>query len=165
MRAQRRLIIVWHSRTGATKQLVEAMLDACRDDEIELCAIPAEQAQASDLLEADAIIFACPENLGSMSGGMKEFFDRCYYPLLDQISGKPYAAVIVAGSDGTGALRQLQRIVTGWRLRAIVEAIIVITHAQSSAEILAPKQLQQTQLDPALELAKTLAAGVAAGIY
>lgn len=160
-----RLTIVWHSRTGATKQVVETMLEACQTFPIQLKALQAAQARPADLQGSDGFIFACPENLASMSGCMKEFFDRCYYPLLDQLAGKPYGTVIVAGSDGTGALRQLQRIVTGWRLRAVVEPVIVLTHAQRTEEILAHKQLTGAQMSPAIELAQTLAAGLAAGIY
>ena len=160
-----RLLIVWHSRTGATQQVVEAMTDACREFVVDLVAIQAHWAMAQDLLRADAILFACPENLGSMTGAMKEFFDRCYYELLDQLSGKAYGIVIVAGSDGTGALRQLERIATGLRLRAISAPVIIITHAQSKTDVLAPKQLTSAQMNPAIELAQTLAAGLAVGIY
>src|SRR3569833_3564105 len=78
------------------------------------------------LLEASGYLFACPENLAAMSGRMKDFFDRTYYPVLDQIQGRPYAILICAGSDGTNAARQIERIATGWRLRAIADPLIVI---------------------------------------
>ena len=160
-----RLVIIWHSRTGASQQLVHAMAAACSVFAIELVAVKAQDATAQDVLNADGILFVAPENLASLSGAMKEFFDRCYYDLLDQIAGKAFGIIIAAGSDGMGAVRQLQRIATGLRLRAIAEPVVVLTFAQSKAEIMAPKQLDATQMAPAIELAQTLAAGLAAGIY
>ena len=72
-----------------------------------------------DLLSAAGYLFCCPENLASMTGAMKEFFDRCYYPVLGRIEGRPYAVMVAAGSDGAGAVRQIERIATGWRLKAV----------------------------------------------
>jgi hypothetical protein len=96
---------------------------------------------------------------------MKDFFDRCYYPVLDRIQGRPYATLICAGSDGTNAARQIERIVTGWRLRAIATPIIVCTHAQTPEEILKPKQISAIDLARCEELGATIAAGLALGIY
>ncbi|EJL25544.1 NAD(P)H-dependent oxidoreductase, partial [Novosphingobium sp. AP12] len=76
--------------------------------------IAAADAQPQDLLAAQAYLFVCPENLGTMTGMMKEMFDRCYYPLLGRVEGRPYATAIAAGSDGRGAQTQIDRIVTGW---------------------------------------------------
>eukprot|EP01035_Chromulina_nebulosa_P044210 gene44210-biopygen30300 len=93
--------------------------------------VAAEDGTVDDLLEADGFIFVGPENLASLSGEMKAFLDRTYYGVLDQLNGRPYAHLIAAGSDGAGAARQLSRIATGWRLRAIAEPIILITGAQT----------------------------------
>jgi len=72
-------------------------------------------------------VFASPENLAAMSGQMKDFFDRTYYAALDQLNGRPYAVMICAGSDGRNAAQQIERIATGWRLRAIAQPFIVCT--------------------------------------
>src|ERR1700759_2803418 len=112
------------------------------------------------LLEASGYLFACPENLAGMSGLMKDFFDRPYYPVLDQIQGRPYAILICAGSDGTNAARQIERIATGWRLKAIADPVIVITHAQAPEKILAPKQIDPADLARCAELGATIAAGL-----
>ena len=106
--------------------------------------IHAAEAGPDELLQADGYIFATPENLAMMSGMMKDFFDRTYYPVLDRIVGRPYATLICAGSDGENAARQIQRIVTGWRLKPIAEPVIVCTYAQTPAEILAPKKSAST---------------------
>src|SRR4051812_47958479 len=123
--------------------------------------LAAADAQPSDLLAADGYLFVCPENLAALSGAMKELFDRCYYPCLERLNGRPYAAMICAGSDGTNAARQLARIATGWRLKAIAEPLIVGTHAQTPEAILAEKRLTAEQLAPCAELGAARASGLA----
>jgi multimeric flavodoxin WrbA len=160
------LLIVWHSRTGAARQMAEAAAAAARaEPEVSVRLLPASHAQPGDLLAAQGYLFACPENLAAMSGEMKEFFDRNYYACLDRLNGRPYAAMIAAGSDGEGAARQLARIATGWRLKAIAEPLIVCTHAQTPEAILAPKTLAQSALAPCAEAGAALAAGLALGVF
>ena len=77
----------------------------------------ASAALAADVINADGYVFATPENLAAISGLMKDFFDRCYYPALNRINGRPYAVLVCAGSDGQNAVRQIDRVATGWRLR------------------------------------------------
>ncbi|MBS7813345.1 flavodoxin family protein [Roseococcus pinisoli] len=125
----------------------------------------AEEAGPQDLLAAGGYIFASPENLATVSGPMKDLFDRCYYPLLDCIEGRPYALMVCAGTDGQGAIRQMRRIVTGWRLREVAEPVLVLTGAQTPEAILAPKHLAEAQLAPCRELGAALAAGLAMGIF
>ena len=118
-----------------------------------------------DLLAAQGYVFVCPENLGSMSGMMKEMFDRCYYPLLGRVEGRPYATVIAAGSDGTGAQAQIDRIVTGWRLKRIAEPCIANLHAQTPEEILAEKCVPAEVLKKCRELGQAFAEGLALGVF
>lgn len=125
----------------------------------------ASEVGPDDLLQATGYVFVCPENLASMSGAMKEMFDRCYYPVLGRIEGRAYMAIIAAGSDGQGAQRQLDRIATGWRLRKAMEGWIVLTHAQTPEEILKQKTLPQSALERAKEIGQALAEGLALGIY
>ncbi|WP_088311062.1 flavodoxin family protein [Novosphingobium sp. B 225] len=127
--------------------------------------IAAEGAAPEHLLAASGYLFVCPENLGTMSGAMKELFDRCYYPLLGQVEGRPYATLIAAGSDGQGAQAQLDRIVTGWRLKRVAEPLIVNLGAQSPEAILAPKQLTPAQLEPCAAIGAALAEGLALGVF
>ncbi|MNR36046.1 NADPH-dependent FMN reductase [compost metagenome] len=117
------------------------------------------------MLAADGYLFATPENLAAMSGLMKDFFDRCYYPVLDRVNGRPYAAMICAGSDGQNAQRQLERIATGWRLNRVAPTLIVCTRAQTPEAILATKQIGQDDLDHCAELGAGLAAGLALGVF
>jgi multimeric flavodoxin WrbA len=162
----KRLLIVFHSKTGGTLQMAQAAAaGAGSEPEVAVNFIHAAEAGPDEMLEADAYIFATPENLAMMSGMMKDFFDRTYYPVLDRIVGRPYAIMICAGSDGENAARQIQRIATGWRLKPIAEPIIVCTHAQTPQAILAPKQIGEYDLQRCEELGATLAAGLALGIY
>ncbi|MFA6219855.1 MAG: NAD(P)H-dependent oxidoreductase [Erythrobacter sp.] len=156
------LLIVWHSRTGTAQALARAAAAGAQGRALLL---PAEAVEPQHLLDAGGYLFACPENLASMSGAMKEMFDRCYYPVLGRIEGRPYATIIAAGSDGAGAERQIDRIATGWRLRRVAEGWIVNTGAQTPDEILAPKQVGEVELERARELGASLAEGIALGIF
>ena len=160
------VLIVYHSTTGGTLQMAEAAATgAKRETGVTVRLEAAAAADAQALLEADGYIFACPENLAAMSGVMKDFFDRTYYGVLDRIQGRAYATLICAGSDGSNAARQIERIATGWRLRDIAAPLIVCTHSQTPEEILRPKQIGAEDLARCEELGATLAAGLALGIF
>ncbi len=160
------LLIVFHSLTGGTEQMAQAATEgAAAEPGIRTRLLRARDAGPDDLLGAEGFIFATPENLAAMSGLMKDFFDRCYYPALDRINGRPYATLICAGSDGTNAARQIARIATGWRLRAIAEPLIVCTRAQTPEAILAPKEIAPDDRRRCAELGATFAAGLAMGVF
>jgi multimeric flavodoxin WrbA len=159
------LLVVYHSVTGGTRQMAEAAARAAIDPDVTPRLLRAQDAGADDVLAADGYIFATPENLAALSGVMKDFFDRTYYAAFEQLNGRPYAALICAGSDGENAARQIVRIATGWRLRPIAPPLIVCTHAQTPEAILAPKSIQAADLRRCAEVGATLAAGLAAGIF
>jgi multimeric flavodoxin WrbA len=162
--AVKTLLIVYHSRTGGTEQMAHAAAEAARA-EVQVRLVWAGDATAHDVRGADGVIFACPENLAAMSGLMKEFFDRTYYDVLDRVQGRPYAVMVCGGSDGEGAVRQMTRICTGWRLKAIAEPIIVCTHAQTAEAIWAPKTIAPADLTRCAELGAAFAAGLALGMF
>src|SRR5580693_3028677 len=160
------MLIVYHSMTGGTLQMAQAAAAGARGEpQLRVAMLRAADATAADVLEADGYLFASPENLAAMSGRMKDFFDRTYYAALDRLNGKPYAVLICAGSDGRNAAEQIQRIATGWRLRAIADPLIVCTHAQTPEEILREKRIPAADLRRCEELGATLAAGIALGIF
>jgi hypothetical protein len=165
--ATRLLTILWHSRTGAARAMAEAALvgagEAGSGEGGRLLA--AEEATPDDLLDAAGYLFVCPENLGGMTGAMKEVFDRCYYPLLGRVEGRPYATAIAAGSDGRGAEAQIDRIVKGWRLRRVAEPLIVNLGAQTPEAILAPKQVPGAEIERCRQLGAALAEGLALGVF
>jgi len=125
----------------------------------------AADAGAEHMLAADGYIFVFPENLAAISGAMKSFFDRCYYPCLGALNGRPYAMIVCAGSDGRNSVVQAERIATGWRLRQILPSVIVCTHAQTQEAILAPKTIDSADLMAAAEMGEQIAVGLQMGIY
>ncbi|TRD09966.1 flavodoxin family protein [Erythrobacter insulae] len=153
-------LIIWHSRTGASEAMAKA---AAHSDNARL--VRAQDVTAQQMLAASGYVFVCPENLGSLSGEMKEMFDRIYYDLLGQIEGRPYATIIAAGSDGEGAERQLDRIVTGWRLKRVIERKIVNFEAQSPEEIWATKVVESHILKECSELGDGFGEGVRLGLF
>jgi len=159
---ERSIAIVWHSRTGAARVMAEAVAEGAGSAARLLVA---QAADAAALLQAGAFIFVCPENLGGLSGPMKDMFDRNYYPLLGRIEGRAYATAIAAGSAGQGAEAQIDRIVTGWRLRRVAESLIVNCDAQSPEAILAPKSVGPADLQRCRDLGQAMASGLELGIF
>ena len=160
------LLIVYHSMTGGTRQMAEAAAGAARTQpDVAVRLLRAPDAGPNDVLAADGYLFATPENLAAIAGLMKDFFDRCYYPVLDRINGRPCAVMVCAGSDGSNALRQIERIATGWRLKAVAPGLVVCTHAQTPERILAPKVIGADELARCAELGEGLAAGLSAGVF
>ena len=160
------VLIVWYSLTGGARQMAHAAAAGARSEGgVQVRLRSARHCGPGDVLAADALLFATPENLASMAGVMKAFFDRCYYPVLGRIEGRAYATLICAGSDGSGAARQIERICTGWRLKAVAPALIVCTHAQTPEAILAPKTIAPHELARCRELGQALAAGLALGVF
>lgn len=167
MNARKTLLIVYHSMTDGTRQMAEATRAGASsaDAQVQVRLLTAPQAGPADVLAADGFIFATPENLAAISGQLKDFFDRSYYAVLDQVNGRPYACLVCAGSDGQNAARQLARIATGWRLKAIAEPLIVCTHAQTPEAILAPKHIGGEELSRCHAVGEAMATGLALGVF
>jgi NAD(P)H-dependent FMN reductase len=152
--------------TGGARQMAEAVQrGAAAERELHVRLLAAARAQSQDVLEADGYVFVTPENLAAMSGVMKDFFDRTYYPALDRIAGRPYAALVCAGSDGTSATRQIERICTGWRLKAVCAPLIVCTYAQTPEAILAPKTIGVEDVRRCEDIGAAIGAGLAMGVF
>jgi hypothetical protein len=166
MDKRKTLVIVYHSLTDGTRQMAEAARQgAATDAAVAVRLLHAAQAGPADVLAADGLIFATPENLAAISGQLKDFFDRSYYAVLDHVNGRPYASLVCAGSDGHSAARQIERIATGWRLRSIGEPLIVCTHAQTPEAILAVKRIGDEDLLRCRALGEAMAAGLALGVF
>jgi multimeric flavodoxin WrbA len=149
----KRLLVVHHTVSPATSAVLAAALEGARDPAIsgvEVVARPALTAAPVDALRADGYLIAGPVNLGYLAGAIKHFFDTIYYPCLDATVGRPYGAILHAGSDATGALRALESITTGLRWRS-AQKPLVLTGAAA------------VDLDQARELGAALAAGLVWG--
>ncbi len=150
------LLIVAHAPSGNTERMVDALLQGARagsEGRVIARKQAALQTTAQDVLCADAIILFTPENLGYMSGALKDFFDRVYYPVLEQKQGLPCVVVIRAGHDGTGTQRAIDSILTGLRWKQVQEAMVCRGVWQDEF-------LQQCN-----ELGQAMAAGLDSGIF
>ncbi|WP_240330742.1 NAD(P)H-dependent oxidoreductase [Sphingorhabdus sp. Alg239-R122] len=160
------LLIVYYSKTGGSAAMARSAAQAAQDEpDVRVILRHAGESGPEDMLAADGYLFICPENLAAIAGGMKLFLDECYYPVLGRIQGRPYAAMICAGSDGKNAMQQLERIATGWRLRKVADTQIVCTHAQTPEQILKTKTIGEADLMKCRETGKALATGLALGVF
>ena len=134
------------------------------DSPLNLCRLRAVDATIEDVVQADGYLFCCPENLASASGEMLEFFHRSYYHAFDDdersmLTGRPYALAIAAGSDGSNAARQVERICRGWRLRPIEDTFINQNGLpQDKASILMSKVCHSNAEDKCKQLGGLVAA-------
>jgi multimeric flavodoxin WrbA len=116
------LLVVHHTPSPATRELLEAVLAGARDPEItgvDVHVVPALGATVPDVLAADGYLFGTPANFGYMSGALKHFFDTVYYPCLDAVEGRPFGAWVHGGDDATGAVRSVQKLTTGMGLTSV----------------------------------------------
>lgn len=152
----RHLLIVYHSQSGSTSRMAEAVIRGANSSDIENVEVrvrDALDATPDDVLWADGYIFGTPENFGYMSGALKYFFDRIYYPCLDKVGGRPYALFVRAGNDGSGALSSISRIVTGLAIKEVQEPVLIAG------------DFDESRLPECEELGMTLAAGLEAGVF
>jgi hypothetical protein len=154
--SRKRLLIIGHVPSDNTKRLREAVLAGARSKDIEgvdALALSPFDTGPDEVLAANAVILGTTENLGYMSGALKDFFDRCYYPCLEKTQGMPYCLYIRAGNDGTGTRRGVETIVTGLRWRAVQEPLIC------------RGAWQERFVEDCRELGAAMGAGLEAGIF
>jgi multimeric flavodoxin WrbA len=152
----KKLLIVSHTPSEHTRAMTRSVVEGA--SHVDICGIdvrlvPALEARVAEVLDADAIILGTTENFGYMSGGMKDFFDRIYYPCLEKTESMPFAMFIRAGNDGLGARSSIERITKGLAWKQVQEPLICRGTWQDAF----PKQCE--------ELGMTLAAGLEAGIF
>lgn len=155
MNAPRILLIHGGHAGGRTARLVEAAEAGVREvgAEVALVVRRALDAGIDDLLACNGLLIGTPEHFGYMSGAVKDFFDRTFYPAEGKTEGLPYGLFVSAGNDGTGTLRAVERIATGYRWKPIAAPVLIV--GEPRAEDLARCR----------ELALTMAAGLAAGVF
>lgn len=154
MKDRPRLLVVYHTQSGNTGLLADAVArGAARAAAVETVVSRAFDAGVDDLLECDALLLGTPENFGYMSGALKDFFDRTYYPCEGKLTGLPYAVFVSAGNDGTGAVREIERIAKGYGWKRVAEPLIV-RKAVTAADIAAAE-----------DFGEAMAEGLALGIF
>ena len=150
------ILVTYHSQTGNTKRMAEAVAQGVSETEGTAVIFKrASDTTADDIRGCDAVVICSPEYFGYMAGAIKDLFDRTYEALREdaRVHKKPYAIVISAGNDGTGALTQIERILKGYRLKKVQHAII------------GKGKVTDDDLSRCVELGKTIAEGVKAGIF
>ncbi|MEJ2172399.1 MAG: flavodoxin family protein [Woeseiaceae bacterium] len=150
------LLIVYHTQSGTTSRMAEAVIRGARDpaiDDVEVRVRSALDADADDLLWADGFILGTPENFGYMSGAMKHFLDRTFYACENRVNGRPFALFVRAGNDGTGAINSMRRILTGLAVKEVQEPILFVG------------EFDESRLVECEEMGMTMAAGLEAGIF
>ena len=152
----RHLLVVYHSRSGGTKTLADAVIEGatCADiDDVDVVVRGAFDATADDVRACDGLVLGTPENFGYMSGALKDFFERIYYVLLEETRGLPYALFVKGGHDGEGAIRSVERIVTGLGWKSVLAPVLVVGEIDAGAR------------ERCLELGMTFAAGLESGVF
>ncbi len=150
------LLIVFHSQSGTTERMADAVIRGARHPDVEGVEVrtrAALEADAEDLLWCDAFILGTPENFGYMSGAMKYFLDRVFYPCENKVNGKPWAMFIRAGNDGSGAISSIRRILTGLAVKEVQEPVLIAG------------DFDEARLAECEELGLTMAAGIEAGVF
>jgi multimeric flavodoxin WrbA len=147
-----RLLVIHHTPSPAMHALLEAVLAGAREPSIEgveVVTCPALTTTPVAALEADGYLLGTPANFGYMSGALKHAFDAIYYPCLDATVGRPYGLWVHGNDDTAGAVRAVDKIVTGLRWKL----------AQPPLEVIGKPGTDQ--LDAAWELGAAVAATVA----
>ena len=153
------ILVVKHSRSGSTDRLVDALVDGTELAQeatgvtVPVLVVGCFDAGATEVLSASAVVLATPANFGYMSGAMKDFFERIYHPCLERTTGMPYVLVVKGGTDTSGAVTSVERIVAGLRWKGVLPPLTVTG------------PLGETDLDQAREIGATLYAGLAGGIF
>ncbi|HEY8537439.1 MAG TPA: NAD(P)H-dependent oxidoreductase [Steroidobacteraceae bacterium] len=152
----KRLLIIYGGHAGGrTERLLKAVQTGvvASGEPIEMRSLPALQAGAEDLLWANGLLIGTPEHFGYMSGAVKDFMDRTFYPVEGKVEGLPYAVFVSAGNDGSGAVASIERIALGYKWKKVAEPVIV------------KGEPTEADLQRCEELGQTMAAGLALGIF
>lgn len=156
MNVKKKLLIVVHTPSANTRLLAEAAQRGATHsdfDSIEVELTQPLKTTADDVLNCDAILLGTTENFAYMSGAMKDFFDRIYYPCLEHTEALPFSIFIRAGIDGSGTKQAMEKIITGLRWKPVHETLILQGEFRASF-------LQEVE-----ELGMTMAAGLDTGIF
>lgn len=148
------LLIAYHSQSGSCARLARAAWrGAAAEAGVRVLVRRVWDAGVEDLQCADGLLLVMAENSGALSGSMKDFLDRTFYPAIERGLVLPYALLVSAGNDGRGAVRQAQRILSGYPFPEAAEPTILRGEVSAS-------HLQASE-----ELGQAFAAGLAMGIF
>jgi multimeric flavodoxin WrbA len=152
----RHLLLIYGGHAGGrTHEMIAAVERGVAEfgQDVELRSLPALQADADDLVWAHGLLIGTPEHFGYMSGAVKDFFDRTFYPVEGKVDALPYAVFVSAGNDGSGAVSSIERIAVGYKWKRIADPLIVRGEITEDAR------------RRCVELGETMAAGLAMGVF
>lgn len=149
----KRLLVVYHSQSGRNERLAYAAAEAAAAEGVELRLLRAMEASCKDIIWCDGLLLCTPENFGALSGGIKDFLDRCFYPAIDRELIRPYGLIICSGNDGSNAQRQMAKIAKGMMLKPVAETYIC--HGDPT----------DANVDDVRELGQAMAAGLEMGVF
>ncbi|MDQ1384805.1 MAG: hypothetical protein QOG65_2184 [Actinomycetota bacterium] len=152
----RHLLVAYHSRSGGTQTLADAVIAGATSEEIDDVDVRVRRAfdaTADDVRWCDGIVLGTPENFGYMSGALKDFFERIYYDVLEETRGLPYTLFVKGGHDGEGAIRSVEKITTGLAWKSALAPVLVVGAIDDAA------------VERCHELGITFAAGLEAGVF
>lgn len=124
----KQLLIVANTPSANTRVLLEAVKRGASHPDVTGVQVTAStplDARADHVLRSDALIIGSTENFGYMSGLIKDFFERIYYPCLEEKQGLPYALYVKAGLDGTGTINGIEKIITGLRWKRSHDTVLL----------------------------------------
>ena len=153
---EKRLLIIAHAPSPNTVRLRDAVAAGALDEEISGVAVDVRgpfDTEPEHVIGSSGILLFTTENLGYISGALKDFFDRCYYPCLEETQAMPYALMVRAGHDGTGTRRAVETITTGLRWKPVADPLI----CKGAFDEAFVAQCQ--------ELGTMMAAGIEAGVF
>jgi flavodoxin len=151
---KKKIIIVYHSQSGKTESIAETCFEAMiQQQEVEVYFKKALGTTLDDLLKCDAVLFLTPEYFGTMSGALKDFFDRTYYPAIEAKVSMPFALIVCCENEGEGTIRDVEKISKGYGLRKTVDSLVI-----KEKEI-------ETQKSAIVEFAEGFAVGVVMEVF
>ena len=121
-----KLLIVYHSQSGNTEALARAIYHGIsyRPD-LSIRFLQAPATTLDDFIWCDLVIFGAAEYLGTLSGIMKDLFDRTFHDAKSKHIHRPYGVFISAGNNGTRAAAEIDRIVAHYPFYRLLAPWIV----------------------------------------
>jgi multimeric flavodoxin WrbA len=156
MAESKHLLIVYHSQSGTTRKMADAVIKGAKHPDIsdvDVRVRDALEASTDDVLWANGMILGTAEHFGYMSGAMKYFLDRVYHACEDKVGGMPYAVFVRAGNDGTGAISSITRILTGLSVKQVQDPVLIAG------------EFDESRLSECEELGMTIAAGLESSVF
>jgi NAD(P)H dehydrogenase (quinone) len=112
-------IVVYHSRSGNTKEMAEIVAEAMNDADLKTECKPVEKVKADDLPSYDAIVIGSPTYYGQMAGPIKSLIDDLVSRHGD-LNGKVGGAFSSAANIGGGNETTIMSVIEAMLIAGMV---------------------------------------------